>query len=329
MSKNKNISKLLKIIIIVIFIFSIFLRISNLYDFIKKNRNIKVALCTMGKNENLYAKEFMEYYMKLGVDHLFIYDNNEPFSEKIEDTMNNKYKEKITFLETHSLNISHQKEAFTDCYKNNFKKYDWFIMVDMDEYLYIVKDTLKDYLSNRIFDKCDFIKIHWANTQDNNLLHYDKRSLFERFKKPYIKSIFIKTIIRGNIPNLKYKVHSPYYSPIRNVTCTNEGKIINYSNINFEYINEINTKKSYLIHFRFKSTEEFITKCKRGYSNWYGNRTNITLKNRLSSYFEENKITKDKINYIEKELKLNLSFYRKKIDSDFSNNFNKADLIIN
>ena len=139
----------------------------------------------------------------------------------------------------------------------------------------------------------------------------------------------MNSIIRGNIPNLKYKVHSPYYSPIRNVTCTNEGKIINYSNINFEYINEINTKKSYLIHFRFKSTEEFITKCKRGYSNWYGNRTNITLKNRLSSYFEENKITKDKINYIEKELKLNLSFYRKKIDSDFSNNFNKADLIIN
>ena len=302
-----------KKIVAVIIIFFYFCSLNNLFGLKNRIQNIKVALCTMGRNENLYAREFMNYYMKLGVDHMFIYDNNPPFTERIEDVLDKKYKEKITFYEFKYHNISCQKEAFTDCYENNFKKYDWFIMVDMDEYLFIINSTLKNYLQNKIFDKCDFIKIHWVNSQDNNLLYYDSRPLFERFKKPYIKSIYIKTIVRGNIPKLKYKVHSPYFSPIKNVTCTNDGNIINYTYINFEFIKNINTNKSYIIHFRFKSTEEFINKYKRGYSNWHGNRTKQILKERLSSYFEENGITIEKINYIEKELKLNLSSYRNKI----------------
>ena len=51
-------------------------------------------------------------------------------------------------------------------------------MVDMDEFLYIVNDSLKSYLSKNIFDKCDFIKFHWATSTDNNLVHYDPRPLF-------------------------------------------------------------------------------------------------------------------------------------------------------
>ena len=174
-------------------IFTFFLINYEFYFGLKKdkNKNIKIALCTMGKKENLYAKEFVEYYIILGVDHIFIYDNNEPLTEKIHDVLGNKYKERITIYETHNLNISCQQEAFTDCYNNNLKNYDWFIMVDMDEYLYIINDTLKSYLNNKIFDKCDFIKIHWADSQDNNLIHYDPRPLFERFKKPYILSKFI------------------------------------------------------------------------------------------------------------------------------------------
>lgn len=69
-------------------------------------------------------------------------------------------------------------------------------MFDMDEYLYIVDGNIKDYLTNHIFDKCDFIRIHWVSTNDNNLVHYENRSLFEKFKAPYFKDNTIKSIIR-------------------------------------------------------------------------------------------------------------------------------------
>ena len=264
----------------------------------------------MGKKENLYTREFIEYYLDLGVDHILIYDNNDPFTEKIEDIIDLQYKDKITLFDTKQLNINNQPEVFTNCYKNNYKIYDWFIMVDMDEYLYIVKDTLKNYLTKHVFDKCDFIKINWANALDNNLLHYDSRPLFIRFPKPYLKSRFIKSIIRGNITNLKYWVHSPIISPNRNVTCNNEGKRIHYKKMNFESIEPPNIKKAYLIHFKYKSTEEYIKKYKRGYRDWLGNRTKEFMKISLQEYFEDNEINMEKINYIKKELNINLSEYR-------------------
>ena len=159
-------------------------------------------------------------------------------------------------------------------------------MVDMDEFLVIVNDSLKNYLSNPVFKKCDFIKFHWIIPSDNNLLYYDNRSLFERFKGPYKKSPYIKSIIRGNINNLKYWVHSPYYSPKRNFTCNNIGKIIPYKNLNFESIIPINIEKAYIIHYDFKSTEEFINKYNRGYNNWFKEKTldNIDIKYNNKNY---------------------------------------------
>ena len=240
-------------------IFFIIDSIISFYKFNTINKYIKIALCTMGKNENLYAREFIEYYMNLGVDHLFIYDDNDNFTEKIEDILDLKYKDKVSLYNAKQLNLNNQSDAFTNCYENNLKIYDWFIMIDMDEYLYIVKDSLKNYLTRIVFNKCDFIKVHWVNSKDNNLLYYDSRPLFERFPKPYLKSIFIKSIIRGNITNLKYWVHSPYISPDRNITCNNEGKKIRYKYMNFESIKKITLiRKIYLNDYFFIFNYEII-----------------------------------------------------------------------
>jgi len=59
----------------------------------------------MGKEENLYAKEFIEYYIKLGFDHLFIYDNNSPNTEKIIEILENKYINQVTIYESLKMNI--------------------------------------------------------------------------------------------------------------------------------------------------------------------------------------------------------------------------------
>jgi hypothetical protein len=259
----------------------------------------------MGRKENLYIKEFVDYYIKLGIDHIFIYDDNEPNTEKFSDVLGSKYKNKITINE--NTENRNQSKIFTHCYQNNLNNYDWFLMVDMDEYLYIVNNTLKNYLSNQMFNKCDFIIFHWVIPNDNNLVNYDQRPLFKRFKGPFIKYKIIKSIIRGNIKDLKYYVHSPAFSPKKNITCNNEGKKMFSKNLNFESSKQISTKNAYIIHYRFKSTEEFINKYKRGYNKWFGNKINKFLKGLINSYFIVNKITIEKINFLEKELNLNLS----------------------
>ena len=288
----------------------IFLVLIRIIIFNKK-LNIKVALCTMGKNENLYVKEFISYYIKLGIDEIIIYDDNDLNSEKISDMIDFEFKECVKIYETKKLNISDQSQAFTDCYEKYKVMFNWMLMIDMDEYLYIKKDTLKNYLLKPVFNKCDFIKFQWVIPTDNNHLYYENKPLFERFKGPYINSIFIKSIIRGNISRLKYWVHSPLISPERNTSCNNIGKKINTNNINIESINKLDTKKAFIIHFKYKSTEEFIKKIKRGYSNWFVESISTFLRGKINDYLKNNKITKQKIDYLEKELNINLSEYRR------------------
>ena len=59
--------------------------ISGQFIKIYKNAdNIKICLCTLGKLENRYAREFVEHYKRYGVDKIFIYDNNEIKGEKFD-----------------------------------------------------------------------------------------------------------------------------------------------------------------------------------------------------------------------------------------------------
>ena len=121
-------------------------------------------------------------------------------------------------------------------------------MIDIDEYLIIKNNTLKNYLSNEAFQKCDFVKIHWAVPTDNDILHYDNRTLLERFKGPYLYDTHFKTFVKGKIKDLKFDIHSPISSPFRNISCDNNGKKYNYTKVLFDYVVYINYDKADIIH---------------------------------------------------------------------------------
>ena len=90
--------------------------------------------------------------------------------------------------------------------------------------------------------------------------------------------------------------------------------------MNFESIKPINIRKAYIIHFRYKSTEELINKIKRGYSNWFKDNLENFLKGNLRFYFTINNPTPEKIKLIEKELNMDIS--------DVINNINKKQIYI-
>ena len=59
----------------------------NLFsNFINKLKS-KVCICAIGKEENRYIKEFVEHYKKLGVDKIFLYDNNKKKGERFESVI--------------------------------------------------------------------------------------------------------------------------------------------------------------------------------------------------------------------------------------------------
>ena len=281
--------------------------ISIIFSLHKKK--LRLAICTMAKEENLYINEYIDYYLKLGFDHIYIFDDNDPVIENISQAINKTYRELVTIYNYKSI-IKDQKVSYTLCYEMNKNKYDWIFMNDIDEYLVIRNDSLRHYLSDRKFKKCDFIKFHWILPTDNNLLHYDNRTLFERFKGPYKNDTHIKTIVRGNIDDLQFDVHTPLISPHKNVSCDNTGNIYKNKEIFFQDVFDINIDNAYIIHFKYKSTEEYIKKYRRGY-RWENMQF---MQMRIREYFEDNNVTLQKIEYVEKELNVNLSELKSKLN---------------
>ena len=96
----------------------------------------------MGKEENLYAKEYVTHYKKLGYNHIFLYDNNDINGERFEDVIEEEIKEGFISLINYRGKRGNkeklggpQLEIYYDCYEKNNKNYDWLSFFDFDEFL--------------------------------------------------------------------------------------------------------------------------------------------------------------------------------------------------
>ena len=116
-------------LIILIFVFLIY----------QRKKITKVGLCAIGKLENLYAKEYVNYYKKLGYKHIYIYDNNNKNEEKFETVLNEDIKKGfVTIIDYRGFRGSRdspQFDAYYDCYEKYNKEYDWLSFFDFDEFL--------------------------------------------------------------------------------------------------------------------------------------------------------------------------------------------------
>ena len=280
--KKENIIKLYNIRykLFYFLILSILLYLNKKY--IKKIKNIKVCLCTIGKLENKYVREYVEHYKKYEIDKIFIYDNNdingESFENVLSDFIDNKYVEIINYRGKKTIQIN----MLNNCYKNNFKLYDWFIMFDMDEFIYLKNyGSIKNYLNNKKFKKCKVINLNRPFHTDNNQIYYKNKSLSERFPEKFYNIINVKSILRGHIPNIK--INSLHRLNYKLKACNGFGKNNNKTDFKYYYID----------HYYFKSTEEFINKINRG-DAYYSSNNKLKF-NKIKFYFAFNKITLEKI----------------------------------
>ena len=125
---------------------------------LKKIKTLKVCLCTIGKNENEYAIEFINYYKNYSIDKIFIYDNNDIEGERFESILNNYIKDKFVEIINYRGKNKIQLKYMNDCYQKNFQKFDWLLFYDMDEFIHLKGfNNIKLFLSKRNFGKCNII----------------------------------------------------------------------------------------------------------------------------------------------------------------------------
>ena len=287
---------------------------------------MKVALVVIGRLENRYANEFIEYYKYLGVDTIFIVDNNDKDEEYFEDVLQSYIDDKFVYV-LHYRGVKQeyfQVNMYMKIYQKFKDKFDWWIFLDFDEFLTLTEDkNIKDYLNRKEFENTNQILINWKVYTDNDLVYDDGRPCLERFTTPMeinkcveYKNIpentHVKCIIRGGLTNVIMRdPHHTNSEIINQTTCNNKGDLIP------EYYcgpwQSINYDLAYIKHFTTKTIDEWFTiKLKKG----VGDRNIETFLKTypLERFFKYNNVTQEKIDYlINKGIKVNIT--QEKIDN--------------
>ena len=263
-----------------------------------------IGICSIGRKENLYAKEFVDYYLMLGIKKIIIYDDNEINQEKFEDVLKEYIiNGKVEIIDIHGFE-SAQFPSYNDCYKRYGNQFDFLLFLDFDEFVKIEKNIdINTYLYNNKFEKCETIVLNWVIYGDNNLTRYDNRTLLERFTKPGVKLKMGKCIVRTKISRLiivstlMIGINTKYF-------CDSNGNRIFPKS--FSHFIPPKEPEAYIKHFYTKTAEEFCNKINKGdghYHKSHPERINV-FKKRINLFFIYNSITEEKIKiqkYIEKQ----------------------------
>lgn len=272
---------------------------------------MKVALCVIGRLENQYAIEYVEWYKKIGFDKIFIYDNNHDGEEHFEDVLQTYIDDGFVTVIGYRNKEAAQLSAYNDCYSKYGNEYDWIAFFDFDEFLTLVEDdNIHSFLSRLNDFEC--IKINWMVYTDNDLVINDHRPLLERFTTPmeydkhgtynFPENNHVKSMVKGGIENFKWS-GTPHTPNMGLKYCDSLGNKSNESPFN-----EYDYTKAYIKHFITKTIDEWINKKQiRGAADRTKRQSDLVYT--IESFFKYNKKTKEKIDYIDNVYNNNIDIY--------------------
>lgn len=261
------------------------------------NINIRVALITCCKHEEINIKEFIDYYQNLGIDHIFLCDNNEhEYPVKLEDILGEYISSGFVSVENF-FGVDNIVHIFYDhVYFREKDNYDWFCVFDADEFLTFHKkyNNIKDYLSDENISKADVIRIPSIQmTSQNMRLHpspsnellstYDIVSDHTKINKNYKNNyIFLKSIIKSSDHIQRISLHNPFFVDDYKPYCikfNGEVQSTEYAFKNHETLDKsvygfkiygqykeklFDTYYVCIRHYIYKSCDEYIDKLIRG-----------------------------------------------------------------
>ena len=209
---------------------------------------MKVALVCIAKNEDNYIKEWVEYHLKLGFDHIFIYENDwkckllHPNITKIPFPGKNK-----------------QLVAYNDFIVRYDRTYNYVAFLDVDEFLVLKRHkNVKDFIT-----QCGNpagIGINWQI--------YGANGLYKR-NNDYPNSVIKQFTRRQNGVNMHIKsiIQLTPYTKTRMVLPHNPNKMLmDTSGVYFKgpYNKNGSSNVAVINHYFLRTFADWKEKCQRG-----------------------------------------------------------------
>lgn len=185
---------------------------------LKKNKNkfYFISIVVMFRYEDDYLQEWLHYYIMHGVEHFFMYSNEntsktleilQPYIDKgyvtlikwNNDVINNISENKRRNKWNNYNKISTQNLAFMDFVKNHKHKTKWILKVDVDEFIYPTNTKLKikDLLERTTKKYYSVPRIDFGNNEHVKkpkgfiIKNYTKSEIKPSSKKPIALTEFI------------------------------------------------------------------------------------------------------------------------------------------
>ena len=253
-----------------------------------------VAVCAIGRKENRYAVEWVEHYLDLGVDKIFIYDNNRPEDgEQLADVLQPYVDEDLVEITPWT---GRQKQAYEDCYNRHNKEFAWMGFFDFDELLWIQYESTAEELLEH-FD-ADVVVMNWKVMTDNGLLHYEPKPMKERFTEGrdtgFAINRHVKSFVHTGITGISF--NDPH--------CPNAPKL-KVVNVHGDEVKQVPIQDivihdtACINHYDTKTAEEWVEKNRRGWPDATKEISDRRKAAAIEIFYSINKRTKEKDEILE------------------------------
>jgi len=230
---------------------------------------MSVAICAIVKDEELYIHEWIQYHLKMGFDHIYLYDNsNNQTQPSLAEVLNGNYTEQLTVYSCPGECM--QLQAYYHFIQTHRNDHTWCAFIDIDEFI-VIRQVMSCPLNREGNKKrlVEFMNAHcnegslalnWVLFGSNEHKVYHPRPVLQRFTKRQLGvNEHTKNIVRlRDVVHMK-DPHTPelHHGNIQDVA----GNIITGP---YNYHPKCSDKVACIFHYFTKSVEEFQRKIARG-----------------------------------------------------------------
>ncbi len=227
---------------------------------IQKNCKYYLSVVAILKNEAPYIKEWLDYYISIGIEHFYLYDNES--IDNIKEILQ-PYIEKNYVTYSYWEGKIQQRPAYRDMMSKHAHESHWLAVIDLDEFICLTENiSLADFMRN--YEDYPALSINWLCFDSNNHITKPEGSVLENYTKCQdFTRIQNELIDYKSIVNplwvQKIDLHSHIYKFNQYAVDENFNKT-NVMGCVTEFVGD----KIRINHYVSKSKEEYYAKVARG-----------------------------------------------------------------
>lgn len=152
-----------------------------------------LAVCAIAKNEGPYFKEWIEWHRKQGVEKFYIYDNESTDCTK---EVLKPYIESGLVEYNYWPGRKQQLATYDDCFERHRLEARWIAVIDLDEFIYPVKDqSITEFL--RRMEDYSVVEINWLVYGSGGAKNQEPGGVMERFHKHSLPEHKLNTHVKS------------------------------------------------------------------------------------------------------------------------------------